>query len=307
MELTKTQKWIVFFIGITITFILVLGSWWIYLASRLYIKLEELSLTGQVSWNVVSMLKWEGLVFFLAILVLFVTLTYLYLQDWRKARGLQSFFTSMTHELKTPIASIYLQSQVLQDLLSSSHLSEQEKEQLEKYNKRISQDAKNLEKQIDSTLQLAKLEWSNDYELENISLQNFVQKTCDEFPDIRANIVGEACDDILADRIALQLILRNLFQNTRRHNKSQDKECTIAIKNEEDSIELTYFDNGQDFQGDINQLGTLFYTFGSPNGSGIGLYLIKRLMKKLQGSFEIHSRPKLSFMLTFKRSVTDAN
>jgi signal transduction histidine kinase len=189
MELTSTRKWIILLLSLTALFILILGGWWIYLASTLYIRLEALSSSGQVNWDVVSMLKWEGLTFFISTLSLLVTIIYLYIQDWKKAHGLQSFFASMTHELKTPLASISLQAQVLRDILLESEMQGETKEDLKKYNERIIADAKNLEKQIDNSLQLAKLEWSSKLKLSDINILEVVKRSSGSFQILILNFI----------------------------------------------------------------------------------------------------------------------
>jgi signal transduction histidine kinase len=65
-------------------------------------------------------------------------------------------------------------------------------------------------------------------------------------------------------------------------------------------VEVIYDDHGSKFNGDVSHLGELFYKHNSSKGSGIGLYLIKNLMRKMQGHFEIENNDRLKFKLTFK-------
>jgi signal transduction histidine kinase len=60
-----------------------------------------------------------------------------------------------------------------------------------------------------------------------------------------------------------------------------------------------YDDFGKKFTGDINHLGELFYKHNSSKGSGIGLYLIKNLLRKMNGKLEILNDERLKFKLTF--------
>jgi signal transduction histidine kinase len=66
------------------------------------------------------------------------------------------------------------------------------------------------------------------------------------------------------------------------------------------NVELTYDDQGKKFQGNSGRLGELFYKFNSTKGTGVGLYLIKNLMRKMDGSFEIINTDRLKLKLTFK-------
>lgn len=99
------------------------------------------------------------------------------------------------------------------------------------------------------------------------------------------------------------MIIRNLIENTLRHTDSKEVEISILpMKNE---ISLNYNDHGSRFDGDLSQLGNLFYKYNSPKGSGLGLYLIRRLTQKMGGEFKINNEKSLSFSLTFKRGEND--
>jgi signal transduction histidine kinase len=65
-------------------------------------------------------------------------------------------------------------------------------------------------------------------------------------------------------------------------------------------VELIYDDFGKKFLGSTSRLGELFYKFDSTKGSGIGLYLIKNLMRKMNGNFEIVNSERLKLKLSFE-------
>jgi signal transduction histidine kinase len=43
-------------------------------------------------------------------------------------------------------------------------------------------------------------------------------------------------------------------------------------------------DNGLGFQGDLNQLGKLFVRHTRGSGSGVGLYIVHQLVKRMNGT-----------------------
>jgi sensor histidine kinase regulating citrate/malate metabolism len=104
---------------------------------------------------------------------------------------------------------------------------------------------------------------------------------------------------IVADEFALELIIKNLFENTRIHTKSQN--VKIKIHQTASNVILTYQDQGE-FSGDRKKLGTLFYKHNSSKGSGIGLYLTNKLLQKMHGELRIGGDQNLIFTLSFKRS-----
>lgn len=303
MELNKTQNWFYILTSFSVIFILTLGSWWLYLFFKLANKLEEYKLSA-VEGNLISMLQWEGLTFFVLLLALGAALFYVFFQDHRKTKALQAFFSSLTHELKTPLASIRLQSQVLNDLVENSQVDISEKKQLQKYANRLQDDTVRLENELDKHLQLSRIERNGPLNRISIELLPYLQNETKKYTSITFNIHNSASDSTInADEFALSMIIRNLIENTLRHTDSRFVD--IQIREDKDYIRLEYKDNGAHFDGDIRQLGKLFYKYNSPKGSGIGLYLISRLTKNMGGRFGVKNEDSLIFTLSFKRGVNE--
>lgn len=299
MELNKTQNWFYILIGLTVAFVLSLGSWWLYLFFKLSNKLKQYDLAA-TEGNLVSMLQWEGLTFFILLLGLAMAMTYIFFQDHRKTKTLQSFFASLTHELKTPLASIRLQSQVLNDLVDTTNIDNKEK--IQKYTTRLQEDTIRLENELDRHLQLSRLERNAPLNTVSISLINFLKGQFKNYPELEVDFSTSSEEfHIQADEYALSMIFRNLIENTLRHTES--KKVMIKVLSNPHNIELEYNDQGKKFGGNLAELGKLFYKYNSPKGSGIGLYLIKKLMLKMHGRFVIHSHDNLHFHLFFNKEV----
>lgn len=299
MELNKTQNWFYFLTSFAVFFILTLGSWWLYLFFKLANKLEEYDLSA-TEGNLISMLQWEGLTFFTLLLALAFALFYVFFQDHKKTRSLQAFFSSLTHELKTPLASIRLQSQVLSDLIEDQEIAEEQKKQLRKYSGRLQDDAIRLENELDQHLQLSRVERDAPLNLTSINLVSFLNKEIKKFSEATFNIKSEShALTVLVDEYAFSMILRNLIENTIKHSTS--KNIVFEISAQTHMVVIDYSDYGAPFSGDMNQLGKLFYKYNSPKGSGLGLYLIKKLTKLMGGQFTIKNQESLSFVLSLQR------
>jgi len=274
--------------------LLVLGGWWVYLMIQLGSAMEQ-----AVSPGFIRMIKWEGGTFLLLLLLLSFSLIFLWLQDQRKTKSIQAFFASLTHELKTPLASIRLQSEVIDELvtrLDNSRVSE--------LTGRLIEDTQKLEDQMDKILQLSRLERGGNLNPVAIEISSFVQSTLERWGnrlDIRSSI-EDNLPSVMADQFALTLVLRNLLENTRVH--ATTKSANVTVENINGEVILKYSDDGY-FDGDQLRLGTLFYKHNSTKGSGIGLYLAKKLMDKMGGALKItHDKGKLLFSLTFKPATT---
>jgi signal transduction histidine kinase len=299
MELNKTKKWFYISIGIASTFILLLGSWWLFLVFKLAEKLNKESIPN-LDGNLVSMVKWEGFTFYFLLVLLTGALIYFFYQDHKKTKSLQSFFASLTHELKTPLASIRLQSQVMNEFIEDLDISINTKELIKRYSSRLLQDTSKLEDQLDKHLQLSRLEKDQYLEFQDIEVYQFLDSEFKQF-----NLPLPELDHlkgyyIHANLFTLTMIFKNLIENSIRHNDSQIA-ITIDIVDHDNKLTLIYNDNGKRFSGEMKELGKLFYKYNSPKGSGIGLYLIKKLMIKNSGLLHIEKNENLIFHLSFLR------
>lgn len=269
--------------------VLALGVWWLYLLNKFTNVGEQDNLLPPERLS--KLIIWEGGTFVILIFLLSGTLLFYYLKDQNKTKALQTFFAGLTHELKTPLASIRLQADVISDMAKDT--------QLEKLTHRMVEDTQKLEIQMDKILQLSRIEQGGDLNPTQIQIVNFLNPLIKEWSnhlDIDLNFPQEECH-IYADEFALELILKNLFENTKNH--TEEKKVSIDIERKQNATVLTYSDGGV-FKGDPKKLSTLFYKYNSSKGSGIGLYLSKRLMEKMGGEIIISTNPQLLFKLVFK-------
>lgn len=304
MDLNRTRRW---FYGLTLVWVLMLlglGSWWLYLVFKLHSTMSELNLPelGNQS-RFLNMMRWEGSFFFIFLVLLGGSLFIMYFRDMKKSKAMQAFFSSLSHELKTPLASMRLQAEVIKDMIEDET---HDHDTLSNLTKRLIDDTNKLESELEKSLQLSRIEQDAPMTLTQVSIERYIKRQGQKFASslkVEHQIASDA-QEIMADELALNMIFRNLFENTLRHHKTASKVLITAKKNGP-FIEVLYDDFGGKFKGDASHLGELFYKFDSSKGSGIGLYLIKGLMKKMQGHFEILNDDRLQFRLTFKAGEAD--
>lgn len=265
--------------------LLILGGWWFYLMHQL--GQGHILPTAKLT----RMLRWEGTTFVGLLLLLSATLMILYWRDIKKAKALQTFFASLTHELKTPLASVRLQSEVIHDLGQNTKMIN--------LTTRLIEDTKNLERQMDKILQLSRMELGGNLSLELINIASLIKNI---LPKIKGEIpLHLKCEEreqnalVFLDRFALELILLNMIENSARYNSHPNIVMELKINNK--ILQLNYSDGGN-FQGEVEKIGKLFFKHTTKSGSGIGFYLIKKLMLKMNGNLEIVSHP-LKITLTF--------
>lgn len=266
-----------------------IGAWWIYLLANFE---NILAHTERV--RVTKMIIWEGGSFLLLLVLLSASLLVLYIRNQKKTKSLQAFFASLTHELKTPLASIRLQSEVINELLAGKN-----DPSLNKLSARLIEDTSKLETQMDKILQLSRIERGGELNLTTLKLVPFIKSIVKKLGNgLEVNIESSNQDIVvIADEFALEIIIKNLLENTRHHTSS--KKVDIEISDDGKNVQLIYNDHGE-FSGDKYKLGTLFYKYNSSKGSGIGLYLSSRLLEKMHGELRIKGEKNLLFLLIFK-------
>jgi signal transduction histidine kinase len=297
MEL-RTRQW---FYSLTLVWVLLLlglGSWWLYLVFKLHSTLIALDLPELGSQQrFLNMMRWEGSFFFLLLFLLGGSLFYMYFRDMKKSKAMQVFFASLSHELKTPLASMRLQAEVIKDLIEDETHSH---DQLSSLTQRLIEDTQKLEGELDKSLQLSRIEQGGPLTLVPVSLERYLKRYQQKNTELRLSLeIAPEAQEVLADELALNVVFRNLFENTSRHQPGSAG-VRIRARKLGQKVEVTYDDQGAAFSGNVARLGELFYKFNSSKGSGIGLYLIRNLMQKMQGELRIEAAPHLRFTLTFQ-------
>ena len=97
----------------------------------------------------------------------------------------------------------------------------------------------------------------------------------------------------LSDRNRLQIILNNLLANAIRYRHPARKpEVQIGVLLKGQVVEITVSDNGQGInEKHLGKIFEMFYrTSDTSAGSGLGLYIVKETVKKLNGLIEVKSQ-----------------
>lgn len=292
---TSAHKLIVFSIVWALVLFFI-GGWWIYLMTHFTQIMQRRDHS-----HLTKMIYWEGGSFLFILMALSVSLFILLYREEKKTRAMQTFFASLTHELKTPLASMKLQGEVL-----ISYIEQQSSfEKISHLAHRLVKDANKLESMMDKFLQFSRLENQGLVHLEMINLHQFITDHLpvweEQFP---IKIIYLSHFDhsknqlVLAETLLLEMIFKNLLQNTINHSSS--KEITITHKT---NTVVEYSDHSL-FKGDFKKLGDLFYKGPHSKGSGIGLYLLFKIMKQFRGEFQIECKNNILFFnLKFQQHI----
>lgn len=208
------------------------------------------------------------------------------------------FINNMTHELKTPIATIGLSSETLMNLDP-----ENAKDKLLRYASIIYKENKRLESQVERVLNVANLDRTeiklnrtvfDVHEIIEEAAENFEFNQLEELGGtIRLEL--NADNPILnADQVHITNIVNNLVDNAIKYC-DKTPEIIILSTNLKGKISITFKDNGKGISREnLKHIFDKFYRVPTGNlhdvkGFGLGLFYVKTIIEELGGTISVKS------------------
>lgn len=265
-------------------FSLALAIWWLIFGLQQSFRLSDLarSASPTVAQEIANevarqhrMLMSEGVTLVILLLCGGAALLWSIGNDLKRARRIQEFLAAFTHDLKTSLSSLRLQTEALEEDLKDSGQS--------RVAKRLVKDTVRLELQLENSLMLAAPESESPLLIEHIELADLLSLLAHYWPDLTVAIEGESV--VYADRRALESIFKNLAQNSVVHGRSA--KIQIDIQREGPWTRIRFADDGRGFRGDFGRLGRMFERHSSTSGSGLGLSLAMKLSQRMGGSLHV--------------------
>ena len=252
--------------------------------------LENQKLTAKLHTRYL-MIAGEGIVF----LSLLSWVTYQTVRSIRKemelARLQKNFLLSITHEFKSPLASIKLYLQTIQ-----KHQLDKEKEQ--SFIAKAIADTERLDTLVENTLLANMIDhkgYSFNKEPVNFSaLVRLVTQKYNTLPDFQQRISNRIDDDITiyADKLALTLLLNNLIENALKYSPPGSS-IIAELKKEGEKIALRIKDQGRGIATEEREkIFRKFYRTGNEEtrntkGTGLGLYLARHIVRNHNGKITV--------------------
>jgi two-component system phosphate regulon sensor histidine kinase PhoR len=243
------------------------------------------------------------------ILVCFAYTLYIIFTQKKLSEMKTDFINNMTHEFKTPIATISLAS----DSLNNPAVLKSE-EKILRFSRIIKQENIRMHKQVEKVLQMAlldkkdfNLKWSSVHlheliqaAIENISLQVETREgTVKGFLNASEPVVK-------GDQTHLSNIIHNLLDNANKYSP-QKPHITVFTRNVDKGVEIIVKDEGIGMSRDARKfIFDKFYRVPTGNihnvkGFGLGLTYVKTMVEAHKGKIDVRSEPGKgsSFILFF--------
>jgi K+-sensing histidine kinase KdpD len=305
-----------FWFYLLVAYILLQFIWWTYLMVNLnnevvHLKTEINLLKGETLNEVVIkgnelneklhkrwlMIFGEGFVFVNLLLLGIYQIRKTFNKEAKLAQQQKNFLLSVTHELKSPIASAKLQLQTLQK-------HELNREKQKEIIANAINDTERLNSLVENILLAAKIENNIDsVQKENYNISDYIGEIMNQtiasfnykqkiILNIEPNIYMEI------DRTNFPSIILNLFENAVKYSK-ENSTISVNLKKQNQEIILSVADEGQGISDEEKKnIFQKFYRIGneetrSTKGTGLGLYIVNYLVVEHGGTISVkNNSPK---------------
>jgi signal transduction histidine kinase len=309
------------FVGTAVAIALTFTSlvlWWGYSIYELKVKLLHLQeQAGLLAPEhaaagrrlVVLMVAGEGLTMLCLLGCALWALIYFYRRDQKKSRELKSLFALWSHECKTPIASIQLQAESL--LMNASFTPEcpVSANSQKVYLERIVSDYSRLQSFVERILEIVRAQQLPRLEVESGDIAADVNQWWQSVglvkfqPRLKVQLPQASSYYVLRESQALSHILNNIAENAIKYGSHL---LVFSFDQTLRGTTVRIASAGTQFpEESIKSLGQLF-SRGKNSvaaGTGVGLFLIARLMEKMGGEAHFYNDPNATVDLTFRNGA----
>lgn len=259
-----------------------------------------------------KLLTWyfmTGILFF--VFVFFGYALYVIIKQKQLSEIQKNFINNLTHELKTPIASIELASRVLEN----QKIAEQP-QRLAEYARIVSTQNKRLAAHVERLLQMATIERTKlRLNLEKTELNSFISDSVQEFKTSQNGFVysvrfepAAAQSWILADKLHFSNLIFNILDNSIKYC-SKEPEIIIKVEESGKYYRILFEDNGIGIpKSDRKKVFSRFYRVPTGNihnvkGFGLGLDYVQKIVRRHGWSINVvgNSQKGSTFILKIKK------
>lgn len=240
----------------------------------------------------------NGILFF--VVIFFGYALYVIIKQKQLSEIQKNFINNLTHEFKTPIASIDLAAKVL----ANPKICDQP-ERLAEYVKIVGQQNKRLSDHVEKLLQMATIEKTKlQLNLEQIELNTFISESIIEFKNSQNGraytiTLQSAIDNafIQADKLHFSNLIFNILDNAIKYC-NVTPEIVIRLEENKNCYFIAFDDNGIGIPpNDRKRIFNRFYRVPTGNvhdvkGFGLGLDYVKKIVQRHSWQIEVLENPR---------------
>ncbi len=114
---------------------------------------------------------------------------------------------------------------------------------------------------------------------------------------LQVDVTGVDSMEIMFNPLEFSIIIDNIADNSRKANASK---MQIIFENDESGNSIIWIDDGCGLKEDVNNMKIFEQGFTTTNGTGIGLYTVKKYAKKMNAIVTVNEEYKDGFKLLMR-------
>lgn len=245
---------------------------------------------NKIVFQELTLLILACIILLLSVLILYIFTIKNLIRQQKQVEVLHTVVDNISHEFKTPIATLKIASKTLKKEFSPEILPLIDRQILR---------LEDLMKQLHSEESLE--------ENQNIQPENwdfFIKDLAFTYPESDFELNNLVSKELPFDKKLMETVIKNLCENSVKYGASKIK---IDLKTIQNKLEITILDNGNGIeQKELKNIFEKFYRIQSNNihnskGLGLGLFFVKKIIEKYNGKTEVSS--ELNKGTTFKISI----
>ncbi|MEO1526594.1 MAG: HAMP domain-containing sensor histidine kinase [Planctomycetota bacterium] len=272
--------------------------------------------TGALFWTLFSI----GIVILLSILAVVIAYMTLTVKAFKLNQRQSNFIDSVTHELKSPIASLKLYLQTM------SRRTVDEDQQRD-FHRIMLEDVERLDTLINHLLDAARIDRGNENETQQTFRLDQLVRQCATAACMRYKLDGETVIvdaepvSVRSALVQVEILFRNLIDNAVKYG-GKPAEVIVKIRptlreGRQNQVLVSIMDNGPGIPFDMRRkIFGRFVRLGnelerSTPGTGLGLHLVGTISKSLGANVRIRGRKDIDgvngtvFEVTLKDVITE--
>jgi signal transduction histidine kinase len=232
---------------------------------------------------------------FAIILVGLVVYLVILLKEIHVSQRQANFVDSVTHELKTPIASMKLYLDTLQ-------MRDVDEQQRSRFYAVMNEDLNRLDQLITQLLEIGRLDAIvtnnalHDIEVEPL-LRNCAAAVCSQHKQPLERVHFSVQPAVIRGvALALEIVFRNLLDNAVKYGATEPQVDVEVVVDRNNRVVTRIADNGLGVPADIRKkIFRLFFRGGNElerkkTGTGMGLYIVHTLVRRMKGKVNVYNR-----------------
>jgi len=258
-----------------------------FLNSAVYLDLE--SKYKRQEWMIFG----EAVVFVISLVIGVWLINRGYNRAIHTAQQSRNFLLSITHELKSPIASILL-------TLETFKKRKLDPEKFEKLNNNALLETERLNQLVSDLLLASRMETAYEPRVESFDLSSLIESIIDKIknknPKAEISFRNHSMEQtpVKMDVLGMTSIAINLIENALKYS-FENKNIEVSLNRHDTNIIFSVADHGIGIKiQDRKKIFDRFYRVGDEDtrktkGTGLGLYIVKKIIDKNDGTIRIEN------------------